>query len=336
MTPNGARPQPRGRIGRILLRLSLLLILAGLLWWVLRNVPLIEIWNAISKLKWWQILAILGMNTLIFVLITARWWFIASADNRSIRYFPMIGVRVSVFGVSYFTFGPQVGGEPLQILYLQRTHGLTYTRATSTVIMDKLLEFLANFVMLAFGLFAVIHAGIFSNTGGLPVEGIAVLTALVTWPLIHILLLYNKKYPLSYLLHSRLIPARISRAARFIRASEHLAGRCCQRHPRALLAAVFVSLLAAVGMVSEYALITLFLQVGLHFWQIAAAWTAGWLSFLIPLPGGLGALEASQVFALGTFGYSAPVAIGVVLLMRGRDLFIGGLGLLLAGHRFGR
>jgi uncharacterized membrane protein YbhN (UPF0104 family) len=56
----------------------------------------------------------------------------------------------------------------------------------------------------------------------------------------------------------------------------------------------------------------------------------------MPLPGGLGALEASQVFALGRFGISAGVALGVALLMRGRDLLIGGIGLLLAGRGWGR
>ena len=99
-----------------------------------------------------------------------------------------------------------------------------------------------------------------------------------------------------------------------------------------MFAAILVSLLASAGTVSEYALITSFLNIGLPFWQTAAAWTAGWLSFLAPLPGGLGALEASQVFALGFFGISAASALSVTLLMRGRDLFIGGLGLLLAGN----
>ena len=42
------------------------------------------------------------------------------------------------------------------MFYLQRKYGMTYTRATSTVIMDKLLEFLANFFLLVFGLMAVL------------------------------------------------------------------------------------------------------------------------------------------------------------------------------------
>jgi uncharacterized membrane protein YbhN (UPF0104 family) len=85
-------------------------------------------------------------------------------------------------------------------------------------------------------------------------------------------------------------------------------------------------------MVSEFALITAFLHIKLPFWQTVAAWTAGWLSLLAPLPGGLGALEASEVLALGTFGISAASAIGVTLVMRGRDLLIGSLGLLFASR----
>jgi uncharacterized membrane protein YbhN (UPF0104 family) len=62
-----------------------------------------------------------------------------------------------------------------------------------------------------------------------------------------------------------------------------------------------------------------------------AAWAAGWLSFIVPLPGGLGALEASQIFILSRFGIGNAVAISLILLMRGRDLLIGGLGLFIAG-----
>ena len=66
--------------------------------------------------------------------------------------------------------------------------------------------------------------------------------------------------------------------------------------------------------------------------QVFAALTAMQIAFLMPLPGGLGALEASQVFALGAFGQPAPAAIGLTLLMRARDILNGGIGLLLAGR----
>ncbi len=315
-----------------LARLVLVLVLSALLFFALRNAPLAEILKTLGSLQPGQIAILLGLNTLIYLLVTARWWFIVHAENKNIRYLPLIGVRVSVFGISYFTFGPQVGGEPLQVLYLKRNHGLTYTRATASVVMDKLLEFLANFFLLAFGLTAVLQAGILSTRTGPSLLSLIALAILVLWPLVHLVLLYNRRYPISALLHMLPASRRDGKSVRFVRACEHLAGQFCQRHPRALFAAILVSLLASAGTVSEYALITSFLSVGLPFWQTSAAWTAGWLSFLVPLPGGLGALEASQVFALGFFGISAASALSVTLLMRGRDLFIGGLGLLLAGN----
>ena len=107
----------------------------------------------------------------------------------------------------------------------------------------------------------------------------------------------------------------------------------CRRHLSSLIAAIFVSTLAALVMAGEYFCITLFLGLHLSIWQIIAAWTAGWLAFLVPWPGGFGALEASQVFALGAFEISAPLALGVALLIRTRDLFFGGIGLLLAARR---
>ena len=331
--PPALHPRMKAQVrGKWLVRAVLVLVLFLLLFFALRNAPLTQILQILRGLRFWQIAALLGMNTLIYILVSARWWFIVHAENKNIRYWPLVGVRVSVFGVSYFTLGPQVGGEPLQILYLQRSYGLTYTRATASVVMDKLLEFLANFFLLVFRFTAVLQAGILSTGSSPPLLSLAGLALLVLWPLIHIVLLYNRQYPLSTLLHILPVLRRDGKFVRFTRACEHLAGQFCQRHPRALLAAILVSLLASAGTVSEYALITSFLNIGLPFWQTSAGWTAGWLSFLVPLPGGLGALEASQVFALGFFGISAASALSVTLLIRARDLLIGGLGLLLAGN----
>jgi hypothetical protein len=302
-------------------------LLAALLYFALRNAPLTEIWEALRKLQLWQISILLGLNVIIYVLITLRWWLIVRAEKRDVPFFPLLATRVAVFGVSYFTLGPQVGGEPLQVLYLQRNYGMTYTRATSTVVMDKLLEFLANFLLLGFGLTAIIQAGVFSANGNGSFLSLGGLVLLLLFPPIHIVLLAHGKYPVSTVMRK----FSNNKFVRFVAASERMAGTFCRRHLGSLVAAIFVSVFAALGMVTEFFCITLFLGIDLSFWQTIAAWTAGWLAFLVPVPGGLGALEASQVFALGVFGISAVSAIGVTLLIRARDLLIGGVGLLIAG-----
>jgi uncharacterized protein (TIRG00374 family) len=306
--------------------------LAILLYFALRNVPLHEIWVTIRGLRLWQVGTLFGLSLFIYALITWRWWIIVRAENRHIPYFPLLLVRLAVFGVSYFTLGPHVGGEPLQVFYLQRKYKLTFTHATASVIMDKLLELLANFFLLAIGLTAILQAGILSINGGSSWLSLSGLALLCMWPPIHIVFLYRRRYPVSAILRRLPFLKPDSRPVRFIAASERLAGTFCRRHLQSLLAATAVSILAGVGMVSEFALIVGFLNIELSSWQTIAAWTAGWLSLLAPLPGGLGALEATEVFALGIFGVPAALAIGVPLLMRGRDLLIGGLGLLIAGR----
>jgi len=314
------------------LRALAVLVLGGLLYWALRNAPLAKIWAAVSSLQLWQIVILLLLNVFLYVLITLRWWIIVQAEARRVAFWPLLGVRLAVFGVSYFTFGPQVGGEALQVLSLQRKYGLTYTRATASVLMDKLLEFLVNFLLLAVGLTAVFQAGILPGNGIQVAGSLFLLVALIAWPPIHILLMYKRIYPLTRILRAMPFISKNAKPVRFLRASEWMAGTFCQRHPRALLAALAVSLLAGAGLLADYALMITFLGIRLPFWSSVAGWTAGWLAFLIPLPAGLGALESSQVAVLGIFGIPAALALGVVLLMRARDLLIGGLGLALAAQ----
>jgi len=312
--------------------LIIYVVFITLLYFALQNAPFIEIWSALKQLQLWQIATLLIIDALIYALITLRWWIIVRAESKAVPYIPLLAVRIAVFGVSYFTLGPQVGGEPLQVFYLQRNYGITYTRATASALMDKLLEFLANFLLLAVGLTAVLQAGILNTSESNPLLSLGGLVILFAWPPIHIILMIHGKYPVSAILRK----ITNKKFARFIFASERMAGAFCRRHLSSLLAALAVSVLAAVGMVTEFFLITTFLRIDLSLSQTIAAWTAGWLAFLVPVPAGLGALEASQVFAFGVFGISAASAISVAFWMRGRDLLIGGLGLLFAGRLAGK
>lgn len=110
-------------------RALFILLLAALLSWALRNAPLPEILASLRRLTLAQIAWLLALNSGIFLLITARWWLILRAESQRVPFLPLIGYRLAAFGMSYFTPGPQVGGEPLQILYLQKRCGLTFARA---------------------------------------------------------------------------------------------------------------------------------------------------------------------------------------------------------------
>jgi hypothetical protein len=264
--------------------------------------------------------------------MTARWWAILRVQNPDIPFLQLVRYRLAVFGLSYFTPGPQVGGEPLQVIYLQRDHGVTFTRATAAVIMDKLLEFLANFILLGIGLTAAIRIGLVNREGTQAIWSLIPLAAILLWPLIHLILLYRGRHPISGIIHAVMALTKKQKWLRFIIVSEHMAGRFTHRHPMALLAALGFSLLSWAGMAIEYFMMAGFFQARLTLEQALAALTAALFAFLMPLPGGLGALEASQVYVMTAFGHPAAIGIGISLLMRARDILNGGLGLLLTGR----
>lgn len=316
---------------RMLRTFVVYLILGLLLWWALRNVPLIDIWDTLKQLTLWQIAILLGFNALVLIAMTARWWVILYAENPSIPFWQLVRYRLAVFGLSYFTPGPQVGGEPLQVIYLQRNHGVTFARATAAVIMDKLLEFLANFILLGIGLTAAIRVGLVTQGNVQATGSLILLAVILLWPLIHLVLLYQGRYPVSAIMRATMSLSKRQKWMRLIIVSERMAGAFTRRHPIALLAASGFSLLSWAGMTVEYFMMAGFLQVQLTVEQTLAALTTALFAFLIPLPGGLGALEASQVYVMTAFGHSAAVGIGISLVMRARDILNGGLGLLLAG-----
>jgi glycosyltransferase 2 family protein len=314
-----------------LVRIFWLILLIGLLAWAIVAAPLAEIFESLKQLHLWQIGILLVINSAVIVFITLRWWLIIRAETNKVPLIPLIGYRLAAFGVSYFTPGPQVGGEPLQVLYLQKYNRLTYARATSTVIVDKLLEFLVNILFLALGLFVVLQQGLIPFNESQLIGSLAPLLVVLLIPPLHITLLFLGKHPLSAI--ASFIQDRIGRR-KFLRlmiVSEHLAGTFTRRHFGTMLGAIFASALAMTCMWVEYWLMARFLSIYLSGIQALAGLTIVQLAFMLPLPAGLGALEASQVFIMGAMGFPPAAGLTMSLLMRGRDILFGGLGLIRAG-----
>ncbi len=313
-------------------RLLLLAAALFLLWMAFRGTPLPEIVRVLATVRPWQLVVILIVNILFHVLMGMRWWFLTRGDIKSVRLHEMVVVRLGAFGVSYFTPGPQLGGEPLQILFLRRQHTASFARAAATVLMDRLVELLAGFLFMVLGLASLLHEGLLRGVGSLPLGLLVPLAFAMAWPAAHIFLLWQGHYPISSVLGLVSAPRALRKIWRLTRAAEHLAGRFSQRRPGAVLAGLSATLLAATLAVMEYALMTSFVGMRLSAWQIVAGWTAGWLSFVVPLPGALGALEGSQIIVLGSFGIARTGALAVAILLRARDLVFGGAGFVMAAH----
>jgi uncharacterized protein (TIRG00374 family) len=333
-SPQQAISYPRtGNVFVKSLRYILLLFIPIMMWWAFKDVSINEISKVFQQLNFSGILILIGLNVIIFSLFSSRWWLILNAQGYRRSYFALIGYRLASFGVTYFTPGPQFGGEPLQVYLLKQREKLPLEIAAASVAVDKLLELLANFSFLLVGVIVVVFNGVLS--GGAQTGLLILPASLLLFPITYLIALWKDRRPISWI--SGILSARFSSWSRIklvdqaITDTEDQVARFCKHNPLALLTAAFLSIFIWVLMVIEFRLMLQFLGVQLNLFQMLTALTAARIAFLLPIPAGLGGLEAGQVMAMGLIGVNPVFGLSLSLLIRVRDVIFGGLGLWMGG-----
>lgn len=302
--------------------------MAGLLLWlVVRAVPLRDVGRTLAGLHGWQLAVLLLLNGLVLLTLNGRWHLLLRGLGYELPFGALLGHRLAAFGVSYFTPGPHFGGEPVQVLLVERQHGVPRSAAIAAVSLDKTVELLLNFGFLAFGVALVVQTGLL---GGAVAGQTAVWVLLLLCPpVLYLWLIWRGWQPVTGLLQS----VKWERWATAVAASETQMSTLCQQNPGALLGAIAISALGWGLMLAEFYLMVSFLGASLTLGQLIALLTAARVAYLLPLPGGLGTLEASQVWALGLMGFNPAVGLSLSLLIRLRDVSLGLLGLWWLGQR---
>jgi uncharacterized protein (TIRG00374 family) len=316
----------------------------ALLFWVLRSVPLKAALHSIQQLQAEQLLVLLLLNGLVLAFFTGRWWLILWGLGYKLPFGMLMGHRLAAFGVSYFTPGPQFGGEPVQVLLGEEVHYVPRITAISSVTIDKSMELLVNFAFLVLGVLVIMHTHFLE--GNLGWQTAVFSFALLSLPVFYLLVLWRGRQPIAGLMRlTRPVFSRrrawaepFDRGINSMAASEILAGQFFHQAPQVVLMTLLISLLAWLGMVVEFGTMLRFLGAEVTFLEAIMILTAVRFAFLLPLPGGLGTVEAALVLALTQLGHEnftldPAIGLNASLLIRGRDVLLGLLGLWW-GNRF--
>jgi len=323
---------------RAFLRLLPWLLGVGLLLLIVRAISFEEVLTILRRLRLWQIAVLAVVNGFVLLTLAGRWWVLLRGQGYRVPFDLLLGYRLAVFGLSYFTPGPHVGGEPLQVLLVEREQGVPRSAALAVVALDKAIEFSVNFAFLLLGIAAILRWRIVPQDVGQQALGLA--AALLFVPLLYLGVTGRGYYPASRAARrmaglpflQRAAP-RLSAAAATLEASEQQVGRFAARAPRAFAAAIGVTLISWAALIGEYWLMVDFLGVRLTLPQLVTAITAARIAILLLLPAGLGALELSQTLAYGALGLDPAVGLSVSLLIRARDSLVGVFGLWWGSRR---
>lgn len=307
---------------KLLLSALVVLLASALLYWAFKDIPIADIAQILGRLSAFQIITLLIVNALIMFLFGLRWWLILKEMGYDIPLFNIALYRLAAFGVSYFTPGPQFGGEPLQVIFIRNKHQVETSQAIASVSFDKLIELISNFSFLLIAFAIVIRSELMVNWNYAELQVLAIFLLLL--PLMYFGSLYWGYMPIAFITRR----LKISWQEK-VEDSEKQLYHLVRNKNKVLLLSLGASLLVWLALIYEYQLALSFLGADIPLTSILAIMLLARLAMLAPTPGALGALEASLVFSVTALNLAPALGISLGLIIRGRDILFGGIGILL-------
>ncbi len=304
-----------------LLTWLLAFLLAGI---IISRLPLAGFLDAVASLQLQDWGIWIALNLGILTLLAGRWFILTRALQLDLGLLQILGIRQAGQLISFVTPGPQFGGEPLQVYWLWKKYAVSGPTAILAVGLDRFFELSVNFGVLLLAVLALLATATAPETEWLTISavllGLMLLMGLAGWLLLR-------------------QPARI----------RDLVGRFAsswQKHPRlqnlgdywsqlndqlqtlatdcrpALGLALLTSIAAWIGMIGEFGFLLYLADIPIELTSFILLFTVVRLAFLLPLPGGIGSVEAALFWAFQSMELPLAMAASLIVLMRLRDLLI--------------
>lgn len=268
-----------------------LLVTLLLLWWVLRDVSITEVWDRVAEADPWLLAGAVAVATFSFVLRALRWRVLLAPSHPDSRFVPRFGATCIGFAVNNLL--PARLGEFARAYSLSRVEGLNIGASIASLVAERIFDGL----VLAFFLFAII------SLPGFPIgEGS---TALLLRRTANI-------GAVAFALAFFLLWLAARNSDRSVQLFERSVGRWLKPVLRARISRLLAGFLAGLGALHDTATFARALAWSVVVWiNLAVSIWLGLLAFGITAPGLMGAVFLQSVIAFAVAAPSSPGFFGV-------------------------
>lgn len=339
MTPGAGLRDTDSIARKSTLALVLWLLALGLVAWTLRQLPLSDSVSQLALLSLPHWLLWILINVAILYLAVKRWQLLGQALQASLSLTSLFRLRQAGSTVSFLTPGPHFGGEPLQLYWMHRHYGTPMHRAVAALGLDRFVETGTNLAVLLAGVMLLLGATL------LPVQEWLLVTAILAGVLFAMLLaaalvlrhpdwLARRCRPLVDRLRTAVVHRRGDASVDRSSASVRQGGRggwqalvtllrdaLVGQRPKLWLA-LLLSLAGWSALLIELAMLLGFLGLSVPPTGIVLIMLGMRLAMLLPVPGGIGTIEASLLWSFQYLGLPASAAVGLIALIRLRDALV--------------
>jgi len=276
-------------------------------------------------------IAYLLVSFFMMLISTYRWQVILKAHNAKIQFWRLFSYRISGFSFCYITPGALVGCEALRA-YLLKRDNVKLTEGISSVIIDKFFDLSIAAVFTSIGIIVVVP---FFNISSYVKTAILLFT--VIWVVILSFFLYGALTQKGFFKHIfqffRLY--KIKRLAKLegkVEETEKNISHFFIKHKKEFRRAMVMSMMLWILMFVEYKIATVVFGYEAGFVAVFLIICMVGLSYSVPVPGGLGVLEATQASLHKLIGLNAAHGVILSLLIRARDTAWTILGIIFLYH----
>lgn len=303
--------------------LALWLLAVVLAVWTLRQLPFDEMLSHLGGLSVGQWLLWSAINALILYLAVKRWQLLATSLDCHLSLSRLFRLRQAGSTVSFLTPGPHFGGEPLQLYWLHSHFHLRLYRAAAMLGLDRLLETATNLAVLLAGVLILLGTAIMPAAEWLQIS--AILAGLLTLMLVGTGLIFRHPSWLANRIR-RLAPGRTDpetagREGGWASLVGLLQNNLSWRHPRLWLA-LLLALVGWAALLLELVVLLRFMNLSPTLTDVVLIMVGMRLAMLLPVPGGIGTIEASLLWSFGYLGLPMTAAAGLIAMNRLRDVVV--------------
>lgn len=309
-----------------------ILIGVAALWYILDQITITEVLNAFKDVTWDIILFFVLIQVAMFLVLTWRWQIILqSQGHNQVKLWRLLNYKLVGYGISFLTPSAKIGGEPVRAGLLASRENMPFQRALSSVVIDKTMELSTNGLFTIIGFVAIIlWLGVSESVKNSLIAFIIVFFILIVY--FNYRMLRGKKF--FQILFKFLGLYKVKKLKGFLKKTkefEELVIKFYSKDRKYFYYSLLISVLSWLMMFFEFKFAALMVGQDLTIMQLFFIICVVGVAFMIPIPMGLGALEAGQIGIFALLGISEAAAVGLAFVVRIKDIVLSVIGLTLLG-----
>ncbi len=241
------------------------------------------------------------------------------AQGYKFRFLELSIYRLHSYTIGYLTPTAQLGGEPLRIYHL-RERNVPLKHAVASVVIDRIMEHATTTVFIISGFLVLLAKGLLQ---GDDIFFVGIVLAMISVLLLYFYLttVYNKG-PLSSIIQLLRLHRfeAINNSISRIEEVEETLHFYFTKHRLTMVYCVAVSIVYFLLIIFEYWMLMYFFGVTITFTQALILATLPMLGYMLPIPGGLGALEGLQLTTFAATHLPEALALPLIMTVRLKDL----------------